>query len=213
MNERQRKLSWLLINLVLVVLEGYLSYAVFFRRGDGPDFSRFQYFAHYTSFCIFLSSFLLVAGCLVELMTSKRRDYYLFKLFRYASVSASTTLFILIVFLFLPLEKFNIVKYYSSEKLLECILCPLIAYVSFTRFGSYKGFGKKEAMAATAPVVIYHTVIVILNAKGVITGPYPIQSVRSMSTAAVIFWFIAIASVTYIVSYSLLLVTELRTGR
>lgn len=51
-------------------------------------------------------------------------------------------------------------------------ICSAISLLSFVFFGSYRDFGRREALLALIATALYHTVLLGLNAYGVVDGPY-----------------------------------------
>lgn len=206
--EKKKKIQWLAINVILALLESYLCYVLMFRRGTGFDLEHLLRYANYANFCVFVSSWILVIGCIVDFVTAKERAYYGFRLFRYMAVSAASVTFVVAVFLALPMTGFDFRPYLEDVNLLECIVCPILAYISFTRYGGYTDFDKKEVVIATLPGAVYHISIVTLNRFGIMDGPYKFQMADIQSPGVTLFWAVVIIGGTYIVSNALLIVAK-----
>ncbi len=203
--DRRKKVRWLCVNLVLALFESWLCFALMFRLGKGFDLSYLLKYQNWANFCLFLSSWILIALCIAELGCGKERSYYGFRLFRYMSVTASTVTFIVAVLVSLPFNGFDFRPYLEPVNLLECIVCPFLAYYSFTRYGDYSDFGGNETVLVTLPGLLYNGIIVILNRAGVLDGPYSFQKAEG---GTAVFWSALIVTGTFIVASAILIVAR-----
>lgn len=208
MTADSKKIHWLAVNLVLVLCESYLCYVLMFRRGTGFDLAYLLEYPNYANFSLFLSSWILIAGCIAELCGTKARAYYGFRLFRYMAVTASSLTFVVAVLIAFPMTGFDFIPYFESVNLLECIICPVLAYFSFTYLGDYSDFGKRETLLATLPGVLYNAVIVILNGVGVLDGPYSFQKADEQGIGTTLFWTALVVGGTFIIATVLLIVAQ-----
>ncbi len=209
----RKKTAWLIVNFLLLVFEIYLGYAGAIRSGTGFQLSHLQRYSHYANSCLFITTLFLFINCIYDLIRHKERSKYPIRLFRYMAVSASMVEFMVVVFLLFPMGEFKTDIFFSENNFLEYIVCPLLAYISFAYLGEYTTFGRKEAVIATIPAFIYHTVILILNLRGIITGPYAFQRAREQGQLEIIFWYIVIVGGSYAVSCSLLILSKMHSDR
>lgn len=204
--DRRKKVRWLCVNLGLVLCESWLCFTLLFRSGKGFDPGYLLRYPDWANFCLFLSSWILVAACIAELRSGREKSFYAFRLFRYMTVTASSVTAIVAVLVFLPFNGFDFRPYLESVNLLECIVCPSLAYFSFTRFGDYSDFGKRETVFVTVCGLLYNALIVILNRTGVIEGPYSFQKTDDIGTT--VFWSAVIIIGTFIVASAILIVAQ-----
>lgn len=206
--ERRKKINWLIINLILAACESYLCFALLFRRGRGFDPACLLKYANYANFTVFVSSWILVIGCIAELSGGREHSYYGFRLFRYMAVTAETLTFSVAIFIALPLTRFDFSSYLTDISLLECIICPALAYFSFTRFGDYSDFSMRETVMAVIPGLLYHGIIVTFNAIGIMDGPYSFQKAGDHGIGKTLFWAVLIIGGTFIVAQAILLAAQ-----
>ncbi len=200
----RKRIEWLAVNLPLLFLEAYLAWSKTFAKGETFQISHLRRYSHYANSLVFITTLILCSFCVLDIIRHRERDRYPIRLMRYMAASASTTTFIVCVFLLFPMSHFDFSLLLEGSNLLEYIICPVLTYISFTRLGEYTAFGWKETVIATVPAFIYHILIIILNLTGKITGPYSFQTAALQSPGEIVFWFILVTAGSYVVSNALL---------
>ena len=212
-DSRKRLKAALAINVILVLLElNILSYRVC-TSGVLILASRFQFYAHYSNVLILLSSVGLITGLVCQLRGKREHIWYPVRLLRYMAVSSALLVMVVVILFILPLEGFSHVStiLFGGSHFYEYIACPLLAYLSFVMLGDVNDYGKREMIIASFPAFIYSVVMFVLNAIGVISGPYVFLRVREQSAGMTIFWFIVGNALSYVVSAVLLTVAHMES--
>ena len=212
-DSRNRLKAALVINVLLVLLElNILSYRVC-TSGVLILASRFQYYAHYSNVLILLSSIGLITGLVSQLRGKREHIWYPVRLLRYMAVSSAVLTMVVVILFILPLEGFSHVStiLFGGSHFYEYLACPLLAYLSFVMLGDVSDYGKREMIIASCPAFIYSVVMLVLNALGVVSGPYVFLRVREQSAGMTIFWFIVGNALSYVVSAVLLTVAHMES--
>ena len=86
---------------------------------------------------------------------------------------------------------------WSGSGLYHHILCPMISTASYILFEKHAGYGLIWLPAVIT--LVYGLVMLFLNAKEIVDGPYPFFRVRNQSVKATVLWMIVLfAAVTAI---------------
>lgn len=213
MDKRNKLKLALAVNIVLTLLEiNILCYRIL-TAGMEEVVLRFQYFSYYSNFLILISSITLVIALSLQLAGRIDRVSYTVRLLRYMSVSAEVLTTFVVVFFLLPLSGFSYASrvLFDGAHFLEYIVCAVLAFVSFVMLGDLDDFGRRETVTACIPLLLYSVVMIILNAAGVVDGPYVFLRVRSQSVGMTIFWFIICNAISYIVAFSLLTIAHMES--
>ena len=147
-------------------------------------------FQYYTQDSNLLS---LIASCFLL--------YYLVKgkkvprnvtLLKYMSVVSLSVTFLVVIFILAPMFSFNY-KWLllAGNMLFYHFLCPVVAFISFVFFEEHS-LEKKDFLVGILFTIIYAIILVVLNALGVVDGPYPFLKISEQSLLASIFWMICI---------------------
>ena len=213
MDKRNKLKLALALNIVLTLLEiNILCYRIL-TAGMEVVVLRFQYFSYYSNFLILISSIAMIGSLVYQIRGKRERISYGVRLMRYMSVSAEVlTTFVVVLFL-LPLSGFSYASrvLFDGAHFLEYIVCAVLAFVSFVMLGDLDDFGRRETVTACIPLLLYSVVMIILNAAGVVDGPYVFLRVRSQSVGMTIFWFIICNAISYIVAFSLLTIAHMES--
>lgn len=198
------------VNILLVIMESFACLMLMFNHGSGFNFSYFLHFTHYSNLFLLVSSFMKVVGIIRCLGGIEEKVSHGVRVFRLMSVSAAVLVPLVVLFILIPMNNFEgIGKTLLSEtNLLEYVICPLLAAVSFVVLGNYKDFGIAETFIATVPTVIYAFVLTLLNALDIVRGPYVFFLVHEQPLWLSTAWFILIVGISYVVSYVLVVLAR-----
>ena len=103
-----------------------------------------------------------------------------------AAVCLSLT-FLVVVFVLCPMEGGYVGGLFSGNLIYQHTLCPILAVVSFLAFDPFPTKSLNLVFLAWIPTAVYAIVIVILNIKKVLEGPYPFLYVYRQP------WYISLA--------------------
>lgn len=117
---------------------------------------------------------------------------------RLMSTSMLTMTFFVTCFILIPVTKQLTNLLLSGSGLFFHLLCPLLSFVSYLFFEN-----KAPMVWILLPVVftlIYGLLMVYLNAKGKITGPYPFFMIKRFGKRLVAIWMVVLMLVTTAIS-------------
>ena len=198
------------VNSALVVMETVACLMLMFNYGNGFNLSYFIHFTHYSNLFLLISSFMKTVGIIRCLLGMEEKVSHPVRVFRLMSVSAAVLVPLVVLFILIPMNNFEGVKetLLGETNLLEYVICPLLAAASFVVLGNYKDFGLRETFAATVPTILYAVVLTLLNALGVVRGPYVFFLVHEQPLWLSVAWFILIVGISYVVSYVLVVLAR-----
>ncbi len=198
------------VNSALVVMESVACLMLMFNYGNGFNFSYFIHFTHYSNLFLLISSLMKTVGIIRCLLGIEDKVSHPVRVFRLMSVSSAVLVPLVVIFIFIPMNNFEGIgeTLLSKTNLLEYVICPLLAAVSFVVLGNYKDFGFTETFIATLPTILYAIVMTILNALGVVRGPYVFFLVHEQPLWLSAAWFVIIVGISYVVSYILVVLAH-----
>lgn len=127
----------------------------------------------------------------------------LVKNLRYVATSCVTLTFLVVLFILAPMTggingfKF---MFFSGSMLFNHFLTPILAVISFVFYEKEPALTNKSIWYALVPTVIYGTITILLNAVGVMEGPYPFLRVRDQSIIMSIIWIIIVYALNYVIA-------------
>lgn len=110
---------------------------------------------------------------------------------KYFSVCCITMTFIVVLTVLLPgkvSDGYGIHIMYKGAQIYHHTVCPALAIIAFIFIEKKDRFDKLFIRIAYIPTVIYGVVIIILNLKGVVYGPYPFLRITTQPVHMSIFW-------------------------
>lgn len=111
---------------------------------------------------------------------------------KYFSVCCITMTFIVVIAVLLPgkvSDGYGPHIMYKGAQIYHHTVCPILAIVTFIFIEKKEKFSKVFIRFAYIPTVIYGIVIVILNLKGIVYGPYPFLRITTQSRLETVKWF------------------------
>ena len=100
--------------------------------------------------------------------------------------------------------------FFENGGLFLHLLCPLIAFFSFTFFERHEIDNTfKNNLRAVYFTIIYGVILIALNIQRIVVGPYPFLKIYEQSVLASVIWIIAILGGTILLSRLLLMLKEI----
>ena len=198
-NKKRLKIA-LFLNLLIVFFESYALFQAFFNTGSGFNWRFLQYYCHIANICTLLSSVLVALELMKELQSKNgERTAYPARVLKFASTTAMVFSFFITLFVLVPTDSFKKGRLYllTGYYFFEHILCPILAFLTVSVFGDYRGFGRKETLIAVTPTALYAAVMFILNALRLMEAPFPFFSVYSQSWYVSVMWFVVLVGISY----------------
>ena len=119
---------------------------------------------------------------------------------RFITTCCLTVTFLVVLFILLPMSGFNFYfMFFQNETWIFHFLVPIVSIISYICFEErsnkqYLGF---------LFTLFYAIVLIILNLKDVIVGPYPFLRVKEQSILMSIIWCIIIIGGSYVIGLGL----------
>ena len=126
---------------------------------------------------------------------------YLLRLMSLVSLMI-TFLVVLFILTFMVSFKFLFWGYYGTNLILH-IICPLLLLYIYFKFDEKVKVNKYELIYNMIPTLIYAIILIILNIKGIVDGPYAFLRFNFQPLYQSVLWFILIVGVTYPIGYIL----------
>ena len=125
-------------------------------------------------------------------------------MFKYITTIGLSVTFIVVLFILLPMAGYNLYAMFVSDSLIfHHLLCPLIGIITFIYFDKLNDYTFKDSFYGLIFTAIYSIVLIILNIKNIVDGPYPFLRVKYQSVSTSIVWFIVIYLIAYFISFTL----------
>ena len=77
-------------------------------------------------------------------------------------------------------------------------LCPAVSLISYLFFERHAG--RPAIILPVLVTLVYGIIMLLLNAKGTVDGPYPFFRVKKQSKKATVLWFLALSAVIAAIS-------------
>ena len=198
---KKRNIS-IYINVLIIIFEimGLIHNYIYNNR------ISIEYFTEEANILALISSIIFV----IYLIINKKIPNWL-KLMKYTSTVGLTITFLVVLFILYPMSGFNFYGMFISGTLLyHHLLCPLLGFISFIFFDNLSKYDKSDIKYGLIHMGVYGIVLVILNILKVINGPYPFLMVYNQTIIVSIIWFIVLYLLGYIISYTLIVLHNLR---
>ncbi len=190
----------LIINVIIVILEIVgitISYNVVGRISV-------EYYTIDSNILALFSSLLYV----IFLIQKKKIPKWLSN-FKYLTTIGLSITFLVVLFILIPMGKFDFYKLLISDSLLcHHTLCPILAFISFVFFDDIKKITKKDSVYNLSFTFLYSVVLINLNIFNVVIGPYPFLMVKNQTIISSILWFVILFLLAYIIAISLRLLNK-----
>ena len=119
-------------------------------------------------------------------------------IFRLMSLVCLMVTFLVVIFIlpFMVSLKFLFWGYYGVNFILH-LICPLLLLYIYFKFDKKIEVNKLELTYNMIPTLFYGIILIILNIKGIVDGPYPFLRYNFQPFYQSILWFVLIGGSTY----------------
>jgi len=124
---------------------------------------------------------------------------------RYTSVCMMVMTGLVTAFVLVPMGGDPKQLLWSGSGLYHHVICPVLTLVSYVFFEPHVGFGL--LWVPVAITLVYGMIMLYLNAKGIVDGPYPFFRVRQQSAGATVLWMLILVIALTVISSLVCLVS------
>lgn len=89
---------------------------------------------------------------------------------------------------------------FKDDRIFFHVLCPILSIISYIFFELHSELKTVHSLIAIIPTLLYAAVILILNIRYIVYGPYPFLYIYEQSIFISCFWFIATVGGAFILS-------------
>ena len=142
------------------------------------------------AFYTVLSNILTMISCALALEISG------LQILRYLSTCMMTMTFLVVVFVLIPLGGSPKELLFSGTGLFHHLLCPVLNFVSYVFF-------EPHSRLWPVPVAVtfgYGILMLWLNHKGIVDGPYPFFRIRTQKASSTVMWMAALTCLIAVIS-------------
>lgn len=189
MNKRKISLS---LNIIIIILE-LIGFLLTIKENGRLGI---EYYTEDSNILALISSSIFV----IYILFNKKIPKYL-KLLKYTSTICLTVTFLVVIFILAPMYNFNYgFLLFHNELLFHHLLCPIICIISFIFFDGMQEYKIIDNILVTSVTLLYGLILIILNIKKVVDGPYPFLKVYNQPIYISIIWAISIISFSYLIA-------------
>ena len=194
LENRKRLTIALVLNLLISLFELYAVFMNFIVGKTHFDFVQLQFYTHLSNIFILISSLAATMEITKELCGAVKRTHMAVRILNYMAVCSLTLTLLVVVCVLAPMEGKEGAKFllFGRTNIFEHIICPVLAFVTFVFFGDFCDIGSRGAVIAVVPTLVYAVVMALLNALGVVDGPYPFLRVQEQGILPSVGWFMII---------------------
>lgn len=154
------------------------------------------------------SNLLALVTSSLFLFFSKKKEELIADI-RFITTCCLTVTFLVVIFILLPMTNFNYnILFIENSTLIFHVLCPVISIISYVFF---EKASNKEYLGFLF-TVFYACVLMILNLKDIVNGPYPFLKIKEQSVLATFLWGIIIIGGSYLIGLGLNYCNKKRKG-
>ena len=136
--------------------------------------------------------FALITSIMFVVFFKSRKE--LVRDLRFIATCCLTVTFLVVIFILLPMTNFNIqLLFLQNETMIFHVIAPIISIISYICFEE-KSDKEYLGFLFTA---FYAFVLIILNLKDIVVGPYPFLMVKKQSIIATLLWGVIILGGSY----------------
>ena len=122
-------------------------------------------------------------------------------LFRYLATCMLTLTFLIVIFVLTPLDVkdgINPIHLYVSETAtIHHVIAPVLSFLSFVFLENHQTLVLGDVFLAMGVTLVYAVVLLILNIRRVLVGPYPFLEVYHQTVRATVLWFLGIGAFAF----------------
>ncbi len=159
----------------------------------GGNKSLFEYYTVDSN----LFALIMTVVYLYFVCTDKKisKAIYLLRLMSLVSLMITFLVVLFILSFMVPLQ-FLFWGYYGTNLILH-VICPLLLLYIYFKFDEKVKVNKYELIYNMIPTLIYAIILIILNIKGIVDGPYAFLRFNFQPLYQSVLWFILIVGITY----------------
>ena len=159
----------------------------------GGNRSLFEYYTVDSN----LFALIMTVVYLYFVCTDKKisKAIYLLRLMSLVSLMITFLVVLFILSFMVPLQ-FLFWGYYGTNLILH-VICPLLLLYIYFKFDEKVKVNKYELIYNMIPTLIYAIILIILNIKGIVDGPYAFLRFNFQPLYQSVLWFILIVGITY----------------
>lgn len=159
----------------------------------GGNRSLFEYYTVDSN----LFALIMTVVYLYFVCTNKKinKVIYLLRLMSLVSLMITFLVVLFILTFMVPLQ-FLFWGFYGSNLILH-VICPLLLLYIYFKFDEKVKVNKYELIYNMIPTLIYAIVLIILNIKRIVDGPYAFLRFNFQPLYQSVLWFILIVGITY----------------
>ena len=159
----------------------------------GGNKSLFEYYTVDSN----LFALIMTVVYLYFVCTDKKisKAIYLLRLMSLVSLMITFLVVLFILSFMVPLQ-FLFWGYYGTNLILH-VICPLLLLYIYFKFDEKVKVNKYELIYNMIPTLIYAIILIILNIKGIVDGPYAFLRFKFQPLYQSVLWFILIVGITY----------------
>lgn len=183
----KRKIA-LTINIAIVLLE-----LIAFGRNIIVDHGiAVEYYTNDSNIIALISSLLFI------ILYKKNNE--LTKDLRFIATSCLSVTFLVVIFILCPMYNFNYkLLMFTDNFFIFHTVVPILSIISYIVFEEKSS----KDYLCLAVTIIYAIILVILNAIGIVDGPYPFLMIRNQSIITTLLWGTTLLVGSYIIGITL----------
>lgn len=189
-----------LLNLVLVVIEVFANLALWRQHPVFRDLVI--WYTHQSNFLALLSSALFILVGMVALFRDGRMPRAL-KVFRLLCTVQLYITFIVVLVGLAPMSVLSggsFTAMYAGPMFTMHLMAPLLSLLSFVFFEGSPRLTMGDALIGISYTWVYSLVMVVLNAEGILDGPYPFLQVDTNPWWMTLLYFLVMIPGGFLVS-------------
>ena len=191
------KIDIFLFNVMLVALE-----VMGIKRAFKYSYSTLRFYTTDSNILLCVTSVVMAITALVCIINKCDIPKSVL-IFKYFSVCCITMTFVIVLAVLLPgkvSKGYGMHIMYKGAQIYHHTLCPFIAIITYIFVEKKDKFDKIFIKLAYVPTIIYGIVIVYLNLKGRVLGPYPFLKVTKQPVYESVKWGIIIFLVASVIN-------------
>lgn len=192
---KRRKVIALIINLLVVLLETIGLTMCFYKYG----LESFRYYTIDSNIIAFIASFAYSIAMVIDLIYEQDKNHHIINVLKYLGATALFITAIVVLTILGPMSSYKAVLL-EDAMIYVHVLCPILTIISYMFVEKQTLRGYKVAFFPLSYTFVYGIIILILNIKKEMVGPYPFFEVYNHNIFFCAGSCIAILVVTYLFS-------------
>ena len=159
------------LNILVILLEAWT-----FRLVAGRKWQNLVFYTFLSNLCAMLSSLLLLVFGQPPWVTAMR----------YLAVCMMTMTALVTAGILVPMGGDPKKLLWSGNGLFHHVICPILTFVSYVFFENHAGLSL--IWLPVSVTLLYGLIMLYLNGRGIVDGPYPFFRVRHQPPRATVVW-------------------------